>query len=669
MSELDDLKAGRLLAHLPDDRNLWDQLPTETDMAFSAFRDWLNMPVRIMPDGRRKRLQVDLAAKLDKKKPQITQWMQSYAWVARTEAYDTRIEQDSASKNEMRNAARTAINKLNQGIALLDPTNPSDFTKLQKLLKLLRDFTGQATQLEHSIAKPEELDAVGGVEPASTGNWWGRFAKYLGRPVAFVEEVLGVTVTPDQAQILEAIARGDTLIVIKGANSTGKTQDIASAIIYFKLVYESSIVITTAPSEAQVKNQLWQEIRKQVDGGNALDANIDKGGMKPSDPEWTLGPLNYARGIATNHSERFKGDHHKNFMIVIDEGPGVQKWVLDGAEQMASATGNIIIFNGNPTNPSGPFYDAFGPKSPWTKITLSALNHPNVLTGTEVIPGGVSQEKVEQDIAQHCQELGPEDDREIHDFEYPLGSGLWYRPDNIFLCRRMGEFPREGEETLIPIYAVEAAKENHLEIDPNMPADIGVDIAEKGGDYTVAYVRRGQSAIKRIRWKGYDIEESKRKIAALCNGFVRQGIAVGTIAVDAVGMGSGVASGLQHMLDEGHIHCDSVLAIQSSEKCVNLANRQMYSSQRAEHAFALAERFKSQQIDLSHMGNDLVEFETDVAAIEITRDHTGKLSYSKKDDIRKKIGHSPDDFDAMCLAFLDTTDTFAQCYSSLLSAM
>jgi len=491
------------------------------------------------------------------------------------------------------------------------------------------------------------------------------YGKYWGFPEKFVSEVLGITTTPDQKKILDAVARGHTRIVVKGANSTGKTQGVASLIIYYKVAPTSSIVITSAPSEAQVKGQIWQEIRDQIKQANKRGAGIDVRGMKPSDPEWHLEALNYAKGIATNHRERFKGDHHKNFMGIGDEGPGLAAWVLDGFEQMASATGNIIILMGNPTNPSGPFFEAFGADSPWHKITLSALDHPNVLTGKDIIPGGVSREAVERDIQSHCQDLGPGDEREPQDFEYPRGSGEWHRPDNIFLCRRMGEFPREGEETLIPIYLMEVAKNNRQDIDTNIPVDIGMDVAGKGGDYTVCYARRGQSVLKRVRWKGYDPEDSSRKLALMINSYVAAAIPVGTVAIDAIGMGSGIAARLQHMRDEGDIHCDRVLAVQVSEKGLN---RDTYSTQRAELAFGLAERFKSEQIDLTRLGAEVADFEVDVAAIEITPDSRGKLNYSEKEVIRKKIGRSPDDFDAMCLAFIDTVDTFASDYSHVMSS-
>jgi phage terminase large subunit len=500
----------------------------------------------------------------------------------------------------------------------------------------------------------------------STSAGDSEYSKYWGNPTKFIEEILGRTKTPDQKKLHEAIAQGDTRIVAKGANSTGKTEDIASIIIYYKLCAPGgSIVITTAPSEAQVKNQIWQEMRKQIADANKRGAGIDTRGMKPSDPEWSLGPLNYARGIATNHPERFKGDHHRNMLVVIDEGPGVPKYVMDGAEQMASAKGNIILLSGNPTNPTGLFFDAFGAKSPWTQITLSALDHPNVTSGRTMIPGAVSREAVERDIAMHCMPLNDDDEHDPLDFEYPRNSGQWYRPDNIFLCRRMGEFPREGEETLIPVYLIEAAKENRQAIDTATPVDIGVDIARKGGDYTVCYARRGQSVLKRIRWKGYDTEESSRKIAALCTSYVRDAVPVGTIAVDAIGMGVGTADRLVHMREEGHIHCDRVLCVQVSEKGLN---RDTYSTQRAELAFGLAERFKSGQIDLSRLGSDVGDFEADVAAIQITPDSRGKLNYTEKEVMRKLIGHSPDDFDAMCLAFIDTVDTFADNFSHVMSA-
>jgi hypothetical protein len=510
----------------------------------------------------------------------------------------------------------------------------------------------------------EALDsyAEGMYESAKTGD--SEFARFQDNPHAFVHKVLGIQWWAGQHAIGKAV-QNSTLIAIKGANGTGKTQTMGSIVAWFKSAFRPSTVITTAPSEDQVKRQIWDELRKQVETANKNGACIDVSGMKPSECEWRMAAKDAARGIATNHPERFKGDHNPHMLVVIDEAPGTADWVLEGAFQMCSAKHNIIVLVGNPVKPSGFFHEAFAPKSPWTKITLSALDHPNVTTGKEFIPGAVSKEAVERDIKLHCVLLDSGQERDQYDFEYPRNSGIWYRPDNIFMCRVMGEFPRESEDTLIPMYQIEHAKNNRIPIDTNIPVDIGVDVAYKGGDHTVIWARRGCCVIERLRWRGHDPEESSRKIAGLCKTYVQNGCPVGTIAVDAIGMGAGIAARLDHMRDEGEIHCDRVLAVQVSEKG---KNREQYSTIRAELAFALAERFKEQQIDLSRVTDRINEFETDAGAIEKGFDSRMKLTYSSKEDIRKKIGRSPDDFDAMCLCFIDTTDTFAADFASLLSA-
>lgn len=454
------------------------------------------------------------------------------------------------------------------------------------------------------------------------------------------------------------------LVAIKGGHAVGKTQALGAIVPWFLCSYTPSIVLTTAPSEEQVKGQIWQEVRLQISHANRPLPGLP-GGMRPSDPYWQVGFKHYAKGIATNKETRFRGDHSPNMLIILDEGPGVPEWALTEARNMCTAPNNKIVMIGNPTVPQGHYFEAFGPKSPWTTVTLSCLDHPNVRTGKNLIPGATSRQWVESYIESNCERIDPKTEQiQEHDFEFPEGSGEWYRPDDIFLCRVMGEFPSEGPDSLFPLWCLELGRRTVFPIDTTTPVDIGVDIADKGKDATVVICRRGRSVIKRLKWSGQDTERTKREIGALCRQYVRDGIRVGTVAIDATGIGTNVAEGLIYALDEGEIHADAVLAVQVAEKATR---NDMYSTKRDEICWALSDRCQQGNIEWSRLGDDARDFEHQALNIEREYDSKFRFKMPSKDKLRPKIGCSPDDFDAMTLAFIDTADNYADNYAAVMT--
>ena len=80
------------------------------------------------------------------------------------------------------------------------------------------------------------------------------------RPIHFAANVLGVTPWGKQKQILNAIAN-KRFVAVRSCNGAGKTFTAAVVILWWLMSYDNAIVITTAPSERQVREILWRELR------------------------------------------------------------------------------------------------------------------------------------------------------------------------------------------------------------------------------------------------------------------------------------------------------------------------------------------------------------------------------------------------------------------------
>jgi len=452
----------------------------------------------------------------------------------------------------------------------------------------------------------------------------------------------------------------ETRVAVKGGHGTSKTWSLADLAIWFLHCWSPAIVVTTAPSGEIVKNEIWRYMRR-----SRLDAKIPLlSGILPKEPLWDIGADRYAIGLATDRGDRFRGKHSPNMLFILDEANGLPSWAWEEADNMCTAPNNRIIASGNPIEPAGPFYNCFKAGSEWAPLTFSCLDHPNVLEDNDVYPGAVSRKWVETRVKNHSTPIGLADERQAGDFEWPLTSGVYHRPSPTFQARVLGEFPTEGPDTLISLASVARARKNAIPIDETTKVDIGMDVAYRGGDYCVVFARRGPSVIARRKWQGINPEKSKRELGAFIREFNFRGLKVGTVAVDAIGIGSGLAYGIQAAREEGDIQCDRVIPVQVSERA---NDPERYENKRAEIAYGLAERARQGDFDLTRLGEDADDFENQDTQIRRDFDQRFRHRLELKDRFKDRVGISPDDFDAMALCFIDTTDTYAEDYATVMS--
>ena len=85
---------------------------------------------------------------------------------------------------------------------------------------------------------------------------------YQQDPVGFCTDVLSLK--PEymwfkRVEILESV-RDHQFTAVRASHSVSKTFTMGRVVAWFKTCFQPSTVITTAPSDNQVKNQLWREI-------------------------------------------------------------------------------------------------------------------------------------------------------------------------------------------------------------------------------------------------------------------------------------------------------------------------------------------------------------------------------------------------------------------------
>jgi phage terminase large subunit len=181
-------------------------------------------------------------------------------------------------------------------------------------------------------------------------------------PVLFASSVLGANLWQAQIDILHSIQQ-HRRTAVKACHAAGKTFVIAAGALWWLARYSDGIVLTTSPTQRQVRTQLWSEIHRAVAQARVPYPELKTTELKLRDD------ANFALGFSTNQAENFQGYHAKHILIIADEAPGIDSAIWDAIAGTMAGGKVHIIMAGNPTSPSGAFYDAFTrERALWTAL-------------------------------------------------------------------------------------------------------------------------------------------------------------------------------------------------------------------------------------------------------------------------------------------------------------
>lgn len=347
-----------------------------------------------------------------------------------------------------------------------------------------------------------------------------RFAKYRDDPVGFVEEVMGdslwgaedsPTGKPGQKEILGDLSE-HRRVTVRACHGMGKTYLAARAALWFWITRPNSIVVSTASSWEQVRNLLWRELRAAHTQsltplpGRILTTNAE---MTGADSE-----LWYMVGFSTNNPIRAQGKHAQGgVLFIVDEASGVPDEIYEVTRGYGTQGESMVLEIGNPNAREGKFYEHHQDSSLYRKFHVSAYDVPREFNGASLM-----------------------DPQWIEDMRADCGPSP--EDDPMFQVQVLGEWPSSDAFSLIPLTALEAAK--------NMPGGIsgltmGVDIARDGGDFSVAYLNDNGRLKARHAWQGAKLFESGAIIAELIE---KWGVRPEDCKVEVDGIGAGAVDDL-----------------------------------------------------------------------------------------------------------------------------
>ncbi len=484
--------------------------------------------------------------------------------------------------------------------------------------------------------------------------------------VAFVREVLNEILTPGIEAILDSVDRNPVTLA-KSANAVGKTWGAARVAVGFYTRYQDAQVYTAAaPPEANLRRLLWGEIGGMLvkypdlfSGHKAQDLHIQR-----NPQSFITGVTIPASGTSAEREARFSGKHAPHLLFIVDEGDAVPEEVYKGIESCMSGGFARLLVMMNPRARRGRAYrmerDGSG-----NVVELSALDHPNVITGEDLIPGAVTRETTVRRINQWTRALAPEEEPDkncfqVPDFlvgttttnpatnlDYPPLPGGWRKiTDPSFDYMTLGRYPAQADNQLISEEWVQAARvrwdfmvARFGEIPPgNTKPIFGLDVADEGKDKNALCPRWGGFVGRIRKWGGIDSLVAADKAAVI----IRE-LNGSKVNVDGTGVGAGAAS---HLRRKGLVAHKVMVASSATEK----TEEGEFGILRDQIHWRTREWLRKDPSAALPPNEELIE-ELLVLTYEVKG---GRIKVMSKDEVKKLLGRSPDDLDSLNLTFAPT---------------
>lgn len=447
--------------------------------------------------------------------------------------------------------------------------------------------------------------------------------RWLADPVLWVHERLQGEVWSMQAEIMRSV-RDHPETAVHTCHTVGKSHSAALIACWWIDSHPigEAFVITTAPTGAQVKAILWRYIGRMHD-------QHDLPG-RTNLTEWYIGSELVALGRKPSEysPDAFLGIHSTYMLVIIDEACGVVDTLWDAASTLTSNELSRTLAIGNPDNPVSRFQRVCQPGSGWNVIQIGAENTP-AWTG-ESVSDHLRQNLISQRWA---------DQKAIE----------WGVDSPLYQSKVLGKFPVDAEDGVIPVSFASSCR--YLADDPSLSgeeAHAGIDVGESS-DRTIIYERRGMRAgrVHSIRHTG-DAMTTVGDLVRVINEW-----SLSSVTVDVIGIGWGVYSRLRELSafdnpnDTSTTHAAHVRRFSASEQSTDPAR---FINRRAELWWNIGREFsRTRAWDLSTCTDDVIaELTTPKYRIEGSR---SRIQIESKDDIRQRLGRSPDLADALLMAF------------------
>jgi hypothetical protein len=429
-----------------------------------------------------------------------------------------------------------------------------------------------------------------------------------------------------QRRILESVRDNHDTAVIS-CHEIGKSFSAALTVAWWLDVHPAgdAFCLTSAPTGAQVKAILWREINRfHARAGLRGRVNLT---------EWYIGNELVALGRKPDEHNptAMQGTHAKYFIVVLDEACGIPGQLWDAASTLTTNENSRTLAIGNPDIVASELANVCRTDSGWNVIQIGYRDTPN-FTG----------ESVSLDLRQRLISRRWVEQRRVK----------WGEKSALFQSKCEGRFPEQGSPMAVVPYDMATAC-RYLEYPESEPVEAGVDVGG-GGDRTVVRERRGARAGRVERFLDPDPMNTVGRIALKLREW-----GVQRVKVDSTGIGWGIAGRLRELSSKHAVpgaetaHNAEVIAVNFAES-PSLGTKHLYLNRRAELWWAIGREYsRLKRWDLSDVDDDVIH-ELTTPEYQLTGSGA-QIKVQPKEEVIKKLGFSPDEAEALLLAFLDVT--------------
>lgn len=453
------------------------------------------------------------------------------------------------------------------------------------------------------------------------------YALWRDDPVGFVRDVLGYHTWSGERRILESL-RDHRRTAVHACYESGKTFTAGNAVAWWLSVWppKSAACMTTATSGAQVKALLWKEI------GRAHDRGQLPGRLNLTEWWYDREVVGMGRKPAEYNATAIQGLHAERVLGVIDEATGVPAPIWEAMDGLVANDESRMLTIGNPTDPSSFFASVCRPASGYNVVHISAFDTPNFTAEGANLPPEVLRSLVGRTWVEEKRQT-------------------WGEQSPLWIARVEGLFPEDSTDRVVPLgwlkqralITDEQLAVRRFAGDDLLPVELGCDVGE-GSDRTVVRERRGMLAGR--EWIEYTRDPEKCvELLLRCCREVRPT----RVKIDAIGIGWGMVGFLRSKLraeDDPHLQRCVVEPIKVSESA---AQPKKYKRLRDEMWWEVGRELTRTQAWVIPDDDDLAN---ELTAPTYSIAPGGQIVVESKDDLRKRLGVSPDRADALLLAFV-----------------
>ena len=393
---------------------------------------------------------------------------------------------------------------------------------------------------------------------------------------------------------------------VPAGHGDGKGFVIAILSLWFPLTHYDAKAVLTANSQDQLRDNNWPEIKKLAQKlpeplRQQLQIDEEKLYVKAA-PEMAFV---VRRTASRSNPEALQGIHAEHVMYLADEASGIFDIVFEVAQGSMSTKGAIACLFSNPTRTSGFFHKTHTVlRERWKAIRIN------------------------------CEDV-PRARGHIEDIIRAYG-----KDSNRYRVRCLGEFPDKNDDTVIPLDMIESARGRNVTMAGVWPG-WGLDVARVGDDRTVLTKRQGNVLLEPpIVWKNLKTTQIAGRVIDEYNRTVSD-MKPEEICVDVIGYGAGVVD----ILDEkGSPFQGKVTGTNVSEtEGIDPLNHRL----RDELWWNGRKWFEDRNCQIPKEGCDELILELSTPTYDFTQ--SGKRIVSRKDDMKKDLGFSPDVADSFLL--------------------